>query len=216
MRFGVSASHHRRRIYGDVKVSGGGGTTTFDPSNHGPHIVLSNGNLTATSNTLGSSYEIARSIASHSTGKFYSEKTINANPSTGNGLCVGITDATTSLTTYLGSDLHSIGYFGGGSVDLNNVTITTIQSWTATNVVQEAVDLGAQLIWWNVNNGNWNNSGTANPATGVGGISISTLTAGAYYSAICYQTTAGNQITGNWGAASPGYTYSAPSGYGNW
>jgi hypothetical protein len=42
-------------------------------------------------------------------------------------------------------------------------------------VVELAVDIPNKLLWLRKNGGNWNNSGAANPATGAGGLSISSL-----------------------------------------
>jgi hypothetical protein len=67
-----------------------------------------------------------------------------------------------------------------------------IETWTAGSVVDVAVDLGGAVIWFRVSGGNWNNSGTANPATGTGGVSLSTMTgvgSTAYYPAATWEIT---------------------------
>jgi hypothetical protein len=48
------------------------------------------------------------------------------------------------------------------------------------SVVEICVDIDARLFWLRVSAGNWNGSGTANPATGVGGINIAAMTGTLY------------------------------------
>lgn len=87
---------------------------------------------------------------------------------------IGICDVASAVGTALGSTLTSVGYLSTGAVQLNGVTIATIAAYVATNRIDCAVDWGARMIWFRVNNGNWNNNVANNPATGVGGIDIST------------------------------------------
>lgn len=50
----------------------------WNPSDKGAHIVLSNYNRTATTDTFGDWYTV-RSITAHSTGKWYAENEIDTN-----------------------------------------------------------------------------------------------------------------------------------------
>jgi len=81
------------------------------------------------------------------------------------------------------------------------------------NVICVAIDLTAQTIWMRVNGGNWNLSGTADPATGVGGVSFAGINAGPYFPAISSSDN-GSIATANFGATA--YAQTAPSGFGNW
>ena len=86
----------------------------------------------------------------------------------------------------------------------------------AGTVVGIAVDFTNHLIWFRMApSGNWNGSGTANPATGVGGITFST---GAMVPFVTFGGSggaAGNVITANFGASS--FTGTVPSGfYSGW
>ena len=106
----------------------------------------------------------------------YWEVTISQLPSSMSlGVCTGGFNITG--TTLLGADSNSIGFEQNGSILLNNAVIATVQPYAQGNVVQVAVDLANRLIWFNVNGGNWNNAATNNPATGVGGISLSGMSA---------------------------------------
>jgi hypothetical protein len=60
-------------------------------------------------------------------------------------------------------------------------TIGTGASMTPGGNVTFAVDLDAELLWTAINGGNWNNNGSADPATGTGGWDISALNAGPFF-----------------------------------
>jgi hypothetical protein len=194
----------------------GGGTTTFDPAT--TVATLSGGNLVATGPS--GLYGGARSIASHSTGKFYAELTITALTGGGGQINPGFVNASASLgNVFLGftSDNDSVGAFDdSGDTYLNASSIGTIAGSVAQGNVQSiAIDFGGKLIWYRINAGNWNNSGTANPATGVGGFSFSTINAGPYYLAVELQNNT-TTVTANFGATSYAHFDSTVTGFGNW
>lgn len=198
-------------------VASGGATTTFSPSLHSSVISLSNGNLTAAINSNTSDYKIALSVASHSSGKFYFEATLNNSGGTAFNE-IGVANASTDLeTSFLGGDNNSAGAFdndGGWYIGGSAVSVTT-PSYAQADTLGVAFDAGAQLIW--LRNASspttWNAGGTANPVTGLGGVSLSAIT-GPYYAAIALRGNAGSaQWTANFGATS--YVASAPLGFGN-
>ncbi len=80
-----------------------------------------------------------------------------------------------SGTVLLGSDANALAYEPNGAVILNGVTLATLQPYSTGNVVQVAVDISNLLVWFNVNGGNWNDNPANNPASGVGGISFSSM-----------------------------------------
>lgn len=133
-------------------------------------ILYSNSNLTAAHDTASGTFYI-RGKPTSSTGKKYFE-----------GLVGG-----TSAPTFLGIGDFDIAQ-GGGTAGVNRA------GWLASNIqytggnqaaggglvvgdrVQVAVDLDARLLWMRRNDiGNWNNTSGADPATGVGGLSIAGL-----------------------------------------
>ena len=81
------------------------------------------------------------------------------------------------------------------------------------NTVCMAVDLGTKQIWFRVNGGNWNNSGTANPDTPTGGL-IFTITAGPFAAKWNSFGTTGDAVTANFGGTA--YAFTKPSTFGNW
>jgi hypothetical protein len=104
--------------------------------------------------------------------------------------------------------------FNNGQVFIHGVLIGTGAVWTTGTVIDEAVDLVNNRVWYRAGGGNWNGSGTANPATNTGGIDISTLNPGPYFAANSLGTTVGETYTVNFGATA--YSFAAPSGFGNW
>jgi hypothetical protein len=66
----------------------------------------------------------------------------------------------------------------------NNATITTIAAYVQGDRIGIAVDALNRLIWFRVNNGNWNNNAANNPVTGVGGIDFSAIAIGTIEAAV--------------------------------
>ncbi len=162
---------------------GGGGATTWNP-NDLSGVTLSNGNLTATS-TAGGAQGVRSTTSQSSPAKVCFE--VIATAITGNW-DVGLSNASFNLaTTLLGGDSNGVGFdpnSAGGTqgIFFNNATLS---SGASASVSGEAAticeDLGANEVWattqkMRANGTPWNNSTTANPATGVGGIPISGLT----------------------------------------
>lgn len=189
-------------------AAAGPSTTTWNPADKDASITLSAGNLTATK-ASGSGFCGVRAVASASTGKKYWELTWTSVTA---GLCmVGIADGTWNLTAnFLGQAAGSIGWttsatiFGAsGSAD----------SWTAGDVLSIALDIGGALIWFRRNaSARWNASGSADPATGTGGISTSSVATPMFAAASLDAT--GDIVTANFGGSA--YNLAAPSGFGNW
>lgn len=199
---------------------GGGGTgsgppavtATFDPVHSSTNMVLSNGNLTATS-SLSGTYYTATATVYKSAGKFYCEM---SSGSVQNTDTVGIQNFAAPVDVYFpGADLNGIGWFTDGRVLINGSTVATIATWTSLDAINIAVDFTNQMIWFRKGAGNWNNNPAADPATNVGGISIATLNAGPYTPAYASGfSNGGSNLTANFGATA--YTQAVPAGYGNW
>jgi hypothetical protein len=85
---------------------------------------------------------------------------------------------------------------------------------TAGDVVCLAIDHPNQRLWFRKNGGNWNNSGTANPATNIGGFNISAVfTATNTFALVTFASTGLNH-TANFGAAT--FAQTMPSGFSAW
>ena len=172
----------------DVQIWQGVGRTPpasvigFDPSYVGPDITLSAGNRVATvSNDPASAYDLARSVTTHTTGRYYFECQF-ANGALPATYGIGIGNASAVKNGIGPADPNAAGVYGdhtkwpiaGGG------TSTPAIGWVSGDTVGIAVDTVQKLAWQIVmHNGtvsNWNGSATANPATGTGGVSPAGLT----------------------------------------
>jgi hypothetical protein len=179
----------------------------WDGSKNTQYIRYTDDSLTATCHTTNSNYPSTLGLIGVSTGKYYWEVLQAASPG---DVGIGLGNASSDLTTWLGADTNSIAYFSGG-VWFEGVEYTTVEACVDDDVICFALDATARLLWIRVNGGNWNNSGTANPATGAGGIDISGIT-GTLYPGLSVRD-AGDEVTANFGATS--YAQSPPSGFEN-
>jgi hypothetical protein len=149
----------------------GGSAATWNPADKSADVTLSGADLVATYTDAGSNaYDNVRATVGKSSGKYYSEHTVAYTNNDQRSL--GVANSSASLTSYSGVDTNSIGFYMDGTVYYGNSLITTLQTTTPGQRVDMAVDLDNGTIWWRTNNGNWNNSGTANPATNTEGVTI--------------------------------------------
>ena len=179
--------------------------TTLNPSDKkNSNVVLSNGNLTVTGNDASNNW--VRSTTSKASGKYY----VEATHTTVANSVFGIADL--SAMTYPGFDAKSFGLYSNGFGSIAGAFPDWLTPYASGNVVGMAVDLTAKLVWWRVGAGNWNGSGTANPATGTGGFNVSTYTGTPHY----YVSSGGpgSVSTINFGATA--FANAAPSGFGPW
>lgn len=149
--------------------------TTWNPADKSLSINLTAGNLIATATAGG--VQGVRGIAGLSSGKFYFEAAMATWVNASSG--IGIALSTTSIGS-ISSGTGIAGVNANGSIFVNGVsTGTSLGARSSGDIVGVAVDLTAKLIWLRVSpGGNWNNSGTANPATGAGGVNISPIATG--------------------------------------
>jgi hypothetical protein len=182
--------------------------STWSPTDNN-HITLSNGNLTATHSASASNTGV-RSAYGQSTGKFYFELTMITTP--GNGGWVGLGTSTTSFAGGGGAAMCGL-QCGNGNLYINGLYKGVTIGFGNGDVVCAAVDMNNKLIWFRINGGNWNGSGTANPATGAGGFDISTpfSTGTAAYAMSGNDFNSGASFTANFGATS--FAQTVPSGF---
>lgn len=173
--------------------------TTLTVSATGCTIV---GGVTATSST--SSITGAASADYASGGKLYFEcvaTTVATNDA------VGLINSSGVLTT-AANGTGKLSWLPAGTVEASGTSIGTAAAYASTNLLCIAVDLGARLFWGRVGAaGNWNNSATANPATGSGGFSFAL---GPLAPFVLFDTT-GHTVTFNFGSTA--FTGSVPSGF---
>lgn len=186
--------------------------TTFDgtPS---AGVVMSNGNLTVTHGTTGNGTGVFSTFALL-VGKYYFEVTLATAPVV-NAQTAGILLPGTSFLNMI-SDTNTTAVHVGTThtyVGSNNVSQLKDLGTTAVgDVFGFAIDLTSRLAWIRRNGGNWNGDAAANPATGVGGV---TIASGSFAPAVAFaNTSATDAFTANFGATT--FAFTAPSGFVGW
>jgi endoglucanase len=193
--------------------------TTWNAGDKSSTITLSGGNLVATSATTVP--QSVRSTTTKSTGKVYFE--VIANTVTTN-YTVGICNSSfpLNLPSQLGSETNGVGFYPvspTNAIFLNGADLSQ-GSHADVNaaVIAVAFDATNHLIWFSstrmrADGFPWNNSTTANPATGTGGISLAGLAPGPYY--VVFNTLDnGSVATVNFGATT--FAQTVPSGFVGW
>jgi hypothetical protein len=164
-------------------VSGGGSTIAWNPADASADLTLSLSNTRA-SYTGPTDFQAGavRATVGKSSGKWVYEIGINSigyhSP--------GLANASAPLDQYPGAAgglnvVYSQQSATEWKTNNDATVIGTGASMTPGGNVTFAVDIDADLLWTAINGGNWNNSGSADPATGTGGWSISALSAGPYF-----------------------------------
>lgn len=189
--------------------------TTWSPTDKNAAITLGRNNLAAGQFGASSAWRSVRSTSSVSTGKVYFEIT-NLAVDGSSGWMLGVDDGSGLLTTFIGGGTHGIGYQSNGSVWFNAGTISSWQGTARGDVVGVAIDVTNKKIWMrNSRSSTWNSAGTANPATGVGGISITP--SGPYFigfSGFCGASPSFDGVQLNTGQFP--FIIGAPSGFSPW
>jgi len=131
--------------YGTDTGAGGevrGNYCTLNPLILGPGASLSNGNLEAS--TSASDYGACRGTIGVSSGKWYFEA---AKTGVGANIAVGIVDAATPVSAFIGNSSNSYSYYGYDGKKVNNSTQTTYgASYTTGDIIGVALDLDAGTL----------------------------------------------------------------------
>ena len=164
------------------EITYGNSAYTWNPGDKSATVLLTGGNLLATS--TAAAYGSVRANFAYSSGSYCFESTVSY-PSA--YWLLGLANSTFPLASIgLGADGNSFGFgcCGGLPQQLyfnNAVQLTTAgASSAAGDKVTECVNLTTDQVWVTDNamraaGFSWNNSLTANPATATGGISLSGL-----------------------------------------
>lgn len=195
--------------------------TTYDPATI-VGTALSNGNLTVTSTTTGTGSP-AGNVGAHVpfadakvAGKYYIERQFVARVGADVTIGLGNKSATYASMgqTGGGSGIALTGVSPNGHVFVEGTDKLTLGAIANGDWIAEAYDIVNKLAWFKdiTQGGNWNASGTANPATGTGGIAWTALGAMVPFSSMggTGGTTA-DQHKGNFGASA--FLGSVPAGF---
>lgn len=155
---------------------GGRGGCPFGPAvnGNGFNPAISSTEFTYTSSNRAANKNAAVTNANAyvsgnvGTGKWYWEIDVTQVSNTAWRFGLGVSGSAVSGFS-MGANANTLGYASNGNVSVNGSSIGTAATFVTGNRLSVAWDRTADLFWVKVNAGNWNNSGAANPATGVGG-----------------------------------------------
>lgn len=178
-------------------------------------VVLTNGNLTATAiNDGAATFQSGRSLVGITAGqkRFFSLQPTVV-PTAITSMAFGLATSSFAFAGFLGATFASAAMYGNDArILVNNGSIGAPVAWALNSVLDWAVDRSANLVWTRIGGGNWNNSGAANPTTGVGGFDISGIVGTVFP---CYQLLGdaggSGRVIFNFGATA--YAFAAPSGF---
>ena len=144
---------------------------TWNPSDKTSGIDLTGSNLIATHRVgVGYNGEGVRATVGKSSGKYFARFLTNIG--VGSEYSIGVCGLAEPLSDYGGSSTISIGLYMDGTVYYNAALVTTIQATSSGQIVDMALNLDDDLIFFRTALGNWNNNPLADPVTGVGGIAL--------------------------------------------
>lgn len=178
---------------------------TWNPSDKGTGITLSNGNLTMV-DTTANGFSVRSTGSYRNTGKYYAEFKLTNTTVT---FCkFGFANSSFVLTQSLGGNANAGCIQGGGTSNYNAAAgAQSLAAFAANDVMMMAIDIGGQKVWWG-KNGTWAGS----PSAGTG----------AWYSSFTVSTglllvSAGlNNTGGTIRTTSAEFSYSPPSGFSSW
>lgn len=186
---------------------------TWNPSEAGPNIVLSNGNETSTVSTTG--WNSVLGTEGRQSGKYYFEVVLTTNAV--NGSFVGMSDASLSVSNYVGGSGNGVGMQFAPSAATNpaasgEVSLAAGVGYSGAanpngTIVQVAMDMTAGSFWFGVN-GTWLAGG--NPSTGAS--PFATFIPGADFFPAVSQHTGDSSAT----LCAGTFAYSPPTGFDAW
>lgn len=159
--------------------------TTWDAANKNADYTLSVGDRRSIRSATSSTYAIAKATQPKNTGQLYLEVTpVRISAAAAPGFwAIGLSSGTTGLSAVLGGTASaSVSYDQGGTIYSSGSIAGAASSFTFNDTVAIAVDFFAGKWWVKKIGGNWNGDALANPATGAGGLPISTVIGSAYIS----------------------------------
>jgi hypothetical protein len=183
------------------------------------NATLSGGNLTAShfNETAGG----ARTASVKNSGLYYFEATLTALNGVNSGIALlKSTGAYADVTSGLAADNTVVIFGNGGGAPFGGIFANTgstgfaLGSLSGSPTIAVAVDFTHGVIWFRIApSGNWNGSGTADPATNTGGITISGAIGGGASAGpvVGFAGNSSEAVTFNFGA-SP-FSGAVPSGF---
>jgi hypothetical protein len=197
--------------------------TTWNPADKDSSVTLSSANALAAGNATDA-FRSVRSTTSKSAGKIYHEVQMTLSPGGATTWMCGIMNSLAGLGSYPGADANGVGVYpwtnatGGFYYNGAITNMTAISSGGATSgkTLGVALDLSAapKLLWATIDGTTWNNGGTASPATGVGGFTITP--SGPFFIAWGGGTNSGISAQATIRPQTSGFVFPIPSGFSPW
>jgi hypothetical protein len=185
-------------------------TVLWNTADKSANITLSGSSLIATASSAAQGG--VRADTSFAGGLLYYE--VKLNGTAGNLTGIGWCNAAAAFTSYIGIDTKGIGGFPQNTntnIVINNASIGTVgRNGSTGEILRIAVNFTSSKIWFALPGSYWNNSATADPGSGTGGLSISTIAAGPYFPFFCVNAS-GFGVTANFGATP--FQFPIPSGF---
>lgn len=194
-------------------------TTAFNPPSLSSGALLDgfDRELSGPTSPASGSYGVLGVNSIGNTQKKYMEFTIGAASSA--VALVGFGTTSLSGTTNLGANTLGVALDGAtGNVVCNGANIATPGiTFTAGDVICMAIDRPNNTFWFRKNAGNWNGSGTADPATNTGGITIpATLGTGNLYLAALVKVASSVTSKVSMNVGHTAFAQTRPTGYLVW
>jgi hypothetical protein len=194
-------------------TAAGVANTQWNASDKGARVTLSGTPaLTATGNGGDFGSDSVRSVASKSSGKFYYEVTVGGAVGSGGPGCA---NGSADVTSNGGADTNSAIWLRFGDLFYNggNLFSNAAMAYSTGHVLAIAVDIDNGRIWCkNLTTAtDWNNNGSADPATNTGGGNIGAMSNPVFAYCSCHHDA--DSFTANFGDSA--YTGTPPSGFGN-
>jgi hypothetical protein len=188
---------------------------TWDPLST-VNVTLSNGNITATPSALATAFAAVSTLDFKRSGRWYFEVTLNTAGANGDAIgLVALGGGVSDPAAIPPSNCALVQAVGAIYAEHNDPSIS-IGSRSSGDVIRVAVDLDSWAVWFAVApSGNWNNSGSADPATGIGALLINGY-ADTLVGPFCAFNAASG--TGVWtlNAGQSAFIGTLPSGYAAW
>jgi len=173
--------------------------------------TISNSGYTCTNS--GGANNCTKSNVAHASGKYYTEFRLDTVSASGAASFAGVGFIIQSASSgALIAGANAICVRGSGVIFTNSVAGVDLGSPANNDVMRAAIDVGTGDTWFALNTGTWNLSGTADPATAVGGVNIH----GGGGQTLCLCNDTRNNSVFTMKPLPTQWTYTAPSGFIQW
>ena len=171
-------------------------------------VSLSNANLTMTvTGGFGSGVRSTSGPAAQTGLVYFEFQSLSISNSFND--CFGIATSSAAFSSGNGNGPGNVSVSGNGNIDGGSPNIGALSSG---HTVCVAIDFDVMLIWFRLDGGNWNGSGTADPTLDKGGVDCSSITGTVFIFAEGF--TAGDSAT--LALTSGSWSFTPPTGAREW